>query len=80
MHFECEDIDDPTVKQEHHMKKLNKFHKDAINLMKKKSTAKFGQTKTMSSLGLKKLSSSKVKRQPVGKLVSFAIAPEKIQD
>ena len=41
MHFECEGIDQAD-RQEHHMKKLNKFHKDAIKLMTKKSTAKFG--------------------------------------
>ena len=44
------------------MKKLNEFHKDAIKLMAKKSTAKFGQMKTSSYTSLKKLSSSKVKR------------------
>ena len=69
---DCQD-EDPVVRQENHMKRLNRFHKDAIKNMAKKSTAKFGHLNTFSSQNLKNKSSTKLRKQPVDKLMSFAI-------
>ena len=65
-------VDDPVIRQENHMKKLNRFHKDAIRNMAKKSTAKFRHLNTFSSKILKNKSSKKLRNQPVSKLMSFA--------